>query len=450
MIIEVRPIIEKVGLKRKSRELRFGLRLRKTHKVPHLTLLYDFRPNNMAPQELAEIVKTTAAKYGRLRYRYNGYEIKNGSNGYVLTFKIEPSLELRKFRYELYRNLKPYINEDPRTTNFNSKTEEDYWFHAAISFHMNSSEARRAEDFIDGIENNSFTSKLSSFLFGSKSTVKRSLSPINHSIMDSEAIRIPIIMKQKIAYEYDTLLGRVLNRREALSSYYQRQTLSKYRELENLEIKTAMHKAKPTTWLISDTHFYHEPIIGFTSRPFYDIREMNDILLSNWNNVISPKDTVYFLGDLALGRERDPPKRAKPELTHMWQERLNGKKIFINGNHDPLVFGEYWKDIGEYEGIRFLLIHRPTGAEDDWPEAQKRELDSLMANSDRENVWIIHGHTHNSDLVNYPFINYKKRTVNVSIELIRYKPIELAKIIGLIQQEKKENLLYLPQSTSIL
>lgn len=444
MIIEVRPIIEKVILKRKSRELRFGLRLRKTHKVPHLTLLYDFRPNNRAPHELAEIVKSTAAKYGRLRYRYNGYEINKGTNGYVLTFKIEPSLELRKFRYELYRNLKPYINEDPSTAEFNSKSEEDYWFHAAISFHMNSSEASRAEDFIYGNANNSFTPKLSNFLFGSKSTVKRGLSPINHAIMDSEAIRISVIMKQRIAYEYDTLLGRVLNRKEALSSYYQRLTLSKYRELENLEIKTSMHKSNPTTWLISDTHFYHKPIVSFTSRPFYDIREMNDILLSNWNNVISPKDTVYFLGDLALGRERDPPKRAKPELTRMWEERLNGKKIFINGNHDPLVFGEYWKDIGEYKGIRFLLIHKPTGAEDDWPAHKKLELDRLMANMGREGAWIIHGHTHNGDLINYPFINYKKRTVNVSADLIGYKPIELDTIVELIKRNKSDSLLYAP------
>lgn len=169
---------------------------------------------------------------------------------------------------------------------------------------------------------------------------------------------------------------------------------------------------------------------------------MNSVLLSNWNNTVSPKDTLYFLGDLALGRERNPPKRAKLELTNAWWERLNGNKVFINGNHDPITFGEYWKGIGEYEGVRFFLIHNPAGAENDWSEDKKQELRKLMANLNEENTWIIHGHKHNSDLVNYPFINYKNHTINVSVELIKYRPIELDSIVELIKQERKENLLY--------
>lgn len=259
--------------------------------------------------------------------------------------------------------------------------------------------------------------------------------------MDSEVIRIPIIMKGRIAYEYDTLLDKVLNRREALSSYYKKQTLSRYRAVENIEVRASTHRPRQTTWLISDTHFYHEPIIRFTSRPFYDIREMNEILASNWNNTVSSSDTVYCLGDLALGRERDLPKRAKPELTRMWEQRLSGKKIFINGNHDPLGFGEYWKEL-EHEGIKFLLIHNPKGAEEDWPESKKRELDKLIGDYSRQHRWIIHGHTHNNDLVNTPFINFDRKTVNVSIELIGYKPIDLDKVVKLIKSPMKKNILY--------
>lgn len=420
LIIEVRPYIEKGRLKGKIRKLKSQLRLGKTHKVPHLTLVYDFRPNNMAPYKIAEIIKSTAKKYGRLYYRYNGYEVKQGERGYVFGFRIEPSPELRKFRYDLYKSLKPHISDDQRTAKFNERSEEDYWFHSAIAFHMNDRAAQRAEDFVNGSIHESFLGKLAGIVFGSNIKNKNQLS--NSSIMDSEVIRIPIIMKNKIAYEYDTLLGKILNRQEALSGYYRRQTLSKYREIENIEVKRRSYRPKSTTWLISDTHFYHVPIVRFSARPFYDIKEMNEILASNWNNTVAPTDTVYFLGDLALGRERDPPKRAKPELTHMWEQKLNGKKIFINGNHDPEDFGEKSKTI-EYQGIKFMLVHDPKDA---------HEFDG----------WIIHGHTHNNDLVNTPFINFEKRTINVSAELIGYKPIDFDKVVKLIKSPMKKNILY--------
>lgn len=415
MIIEVRPIIEKRRLKGRTRELKRYLHLRKTHKVPHLTLLYNFRPNNIAPHVLGQMIASVAKKYDRLRYSYDGFEIKKGTNDYVFAFKIVPSPELRKFRYDLYKTLKPNISEDLRTTDFNQNNEEEYWFHAAIAFHMNSESTKRASDFIKGKKSNFLTSRFLGFIGTPKTHT-----PNSHPIMDSEVIRIPIIMNARIAYEYDTLLGKVLNRREALSGYYTKLTLSKYRELESLEVRIPSYSPKPTCWLISDTHFYHAPIINMAARPFYDIKEMNDILLSNWNNIVSPRDTVYFLGDLALGRDRDPPKRAKLELTNAFANKLNGKKIFINGNHDPESFGEKSKVI-TYKGLEFMLVHDPKDATN-------------------YEGWVICGHTHNNDLLGHPFINFKTKMVNVSVEVIGYKPLNFDKLIELISKPKKENI----------
>ena len=36
----------------------------------------------------------------------------------------------------------------------------------------------------------------------------------------------------------------------------------------------------------SDTHFYHEAIIGFCHRPFTDKKDMNEKLIENWNSVV--------------------------------------------------------------------------------------------------------------------------------------------------------------------
>ena len=46
--------------------------------------------------------------------------------------------------------------------------------------------------------------------------------------------------------------------------------------------------------------------------------------------------------------------------------------------------------------------------------------------------WVIHGHVHNKELAKYPFFNPDKRTVNVSAEMIGYRPISLDEIHTLV------------------
>ncbi len=103
-----------------------------------------------------------------------------------------------------------------------------------------------------------------------------------------------------------------------------------------------------------------------------------------------------------------------------WLRRLNGKIIYIKGNHEKI--GKNY-DILEYRGYRFLLIHEPE---------RVKSFDG----------WIIHGHKHNNDLVNYPFINKERQTINVSVEVINYKPVSLDQILNLCSQkiEKVETI----------
>ena len=75
----------------------------------------------------------------------------------------------------------------------------------------------------------------------------------------------------------------------------------------------------------SDTHFNHANIIRFCSRPFETVEEMNEQLILRWNEVVAPDDTVFHLGDFALGGSA------------VWTkvlDRLNGKIHLIMGNHD--------------------------------------------------------------------------------------------------------------------
>jgi len=80
-------------------------------------------------------------------------------------------------------------------------------------------------------------------------------------------------------------------------------------------------------WFTSDTHFGHARIIELCNRPFVDIDEMDNAIISNWNNVVAPDDEVFHLGDVALG-----PKDRWLDIF----KQLNGKLNLLIGNHDAL------------------------------------------------------------------------------------------------------------------
>jgi calcineurin-like phosphoesterase family protein len=79
-------------------------------------------------------------------------------------------------------------------------------------------------------------------------------------------------------------------------------------------------------FFVADTHFFHDKIIELCHRPFNNSKEMNEALINNWNAVVSHDDTVYHLGDFALGGSQVGLK--------VVFDRLNGNKFLARGNHD--------------------------------------------------------------------------------------------------------------------
>ena len=47
-----------------------------------------------------------------------------------------------------------------------------------------------------------------------------------------------------------------------------------------------------TTWFTADTHFGHTNIIKYYSRPFATEREMDEVLIANWNAIVQKNDEV--------------------------------------------------------------------------------------------------------------------------------------------------------------
>ena len=79
----------------------------------------------------------------------------------------------------------------------------------------------------------------------------------------------------------------------------------------------------PETWIISDTHFFHENIGRYCNRP----ENWQELIIKNWNDLVTPDETILHLGDFALGK-----KSHFELLTGI----LNGKLYLIQGNHDRL------------------------------------------------------------------------------------------------------------------
>jgi calcineurin-like phosphoesterase family protein len=157
-------------------------------------------------------------------------------------------------------------------------------------------------------------------------------------------------------------------------------------------------------WFTSDTHFGHKRIIELANRPFKDVTEMNEMLVHNWNSVVHPDDTVYHLGDVALG-----PIRESLEYIH----RLMGRKILITGNHDrnfmlgrrsgglePFEWDEEYRQAGfaevhpnlalwGFHGLSTVnLSHFPyTGDSHDGDRYEEARLED-------NGIPLIHGHTH--------------------------------------------------------
>lgn len=109
-------------------------------------------------------------------------------------------------------------------------------------------------------------------------------------------------------------------------------------------------------WFTSDTHFGHKNVIAYCNRPFKDVDHMNLELTRRWNERVEPDDTVYHLGDFAMG-----PTAKHPEII----KNLHGYKILIAGNHDAPRHKMLARGFNEVHNIGlhagWTLVHIPLG-----------------------------------------------------------------------------------------
>ncbi|HXP53189.1 MAG TPA: hypothetical protein VN922_24815, partial [Bacteroidia bacterium] len=167
----------------------------------------------------------------------------------------------------------------------------------------------------------------------------------------------------------------------------------------------------------SDLHFCHSNIIKYCNRPFDNVDEMNEGLISNYNDIVKPWDTVYYLGDISFA------KNFERVTEHIGQ--LNGEKILIYGNHDHLFRKDYPKlfnSCWDYYELRenkqlYVLSHYPFFS---WNKAYHGSFH-------------FHGHCHGS----IDNENVGRNRYDVGVDSNNYHPVSLEEIVAKIDALKK-------------
>lgn len=155
-------------------------------------------------------------------------------------------------------------------------------------------------------------------------------------------------------------------------------------------------------WFTSDLHFGHKALLEYQRTEFHNVHEMDAFLISMWNLWVGKNDRVYHLGDFSF----HPLEHTK----HLLQ-LLNGRKYFINGNHD--------KQLEKLIGVGKLLWVKDL-------HYMKIDSDSIMLchypmeswRSSHYGSYMLHGHCHG----HLPEDKTKKR-VDVGVDAWGYSPV---------------------------
>lgn len=196
---------------------------------------------------------------------------------------------------------------------------------------------------------------------------------------------------------------------------------------------------KLTIWFTSDLHFGHAAILRFADRPWWHVEEMNRGLIERWNYHVNDDDTVYVLGDFAMGDR---------SMNVTFAGKLAGHKYLVSGNHDHCWWGgkKTWREwIPLYANYFNILNSEPGPLTVDYPmEDRMLELchfprvdandryderyKTWRPDKDGKN-WLLHGHTHSKEK-----IRQDARQIHVGTDAWDYAPVALEQLLELIDK----------------
>ena len=168
------------------------------------------------------------------------------------------------------------------------------------------------------------------------------------------------------------------------------------------------------TFFTADTHFFHQNIIKYCSRPFDHADEMNEVIIRNWNNVVTPQDEIYHLGDFAFC----PPDKAANIA-----RRLNGKKYLIRGNHDKTKTVQALEPFFEWVKDTYLATVQDKQSQYGNQQVWLSHYCHLVWPQQHYGVWHLFGHSHG--MCEVPFT---AKSLDVGVDSHMFYPVSYEQI----------------------
>lgn len=142
-------------------------------------------------------------------------------------------------------------------------------------------------------------------------------------------------------------------------------------------------------YYIADYHFYRttptsdgeKPMPLFKARGFNKVTDMNEYIITKWNEKVTDKDNIYILGDFSNGNEIETENILK---------KLKGKKILLLGNHDDVIIKN--KNLFKY----FEKIENYLEIEDDGSKIVLSHYPILFYNKSKNDDYMFYGHIHDT------------------------------------------------------
>jgi len=190
-------------------------------------------------------------------------------------------------------------------------------------------------------------------------------------------------------------------------------------------------------YFTSDLHLLHKNVIKYCYRPYSNINQHDNDIISNINNIVKPDDTLIIVGDVSIASKR--------QIRKVIQRIKCENIILVRGNHDnksslprdcfTLVVDRLNMTIN---GQSVLICHYPYRFSwwRHWIHRLRYKSPRYRERRPRDNgEFLIHGHTHSNGKT-------IGRMLHVGVDAWDMKPVSQAKIEQLIakqlQQEKNK------------
>ena len=171
-------------------------------------------------------------------------------------------------------------------------------------------------------------------------------------------------------------------------------------------------------FITSDTFFSRPDALdlGKRSENFVNVKQMDDTLISNWNEVVNPNDIVYHLGNFCWD----------PISADLILRKLNGKIIFFPAKYDGALAEVINQFIGKHKILESMIT---------WD----RKLNSVLSHwpmlnwpGKDKSTYHFHG-----GIGKHPTNLEKEYRINASIDYWNYAPLDIDVIADIIKDVKE-------------